>query len=124
MGYKVKIIAPMADKLLPTGRIIKELDKGMVPALFSIASIKVLTPADVLTSAKARAKVVLLDQDIVEQDLILEDAEYDYLNDLIDPKSGKYNPDLIMNASIAPLIEMFRAATPIKLKEEEKSKDE
>lgn len=124
MGYKVKITEVVADKLLPTGRIVQELDKNIISVLFSIASIKVLKPVDVLTAAKVRAKIVLLDPDGGEQDFIMEDAEYDYLNDLIDPKSGIYNTDLIMNASIAPLIEMFRAAVPIKLKEEEKPKED
>ena len=121
MGKKVVIRKVIADKLLPGGRLVKEEDTSLVIALFSIASVKVTKPDDVITAAKVRQKIVLLDDDSSEnRDLILEDAEFNYLNDLIDPKSGTYSPDLIMTASIAPLIEMFRAATDITLKEDDK----
>ena len=125
MGKKVVIKSVIKDTMLQDGRIIQEPDTSVIPALFGIAGVKVTTPEDALIAAKVRNKIVLLNNDPgVDKDLILEDAEFTYLNNLIDPKSGSYNPDLIMSAGIAPLIEMFRAATDIKLKEDGKSDED
>ena len=121
MGKKVVIKKITRDVMLQDGRLIQEDDISIIPALFGIAGVKVTTPEDALIAAKVRNKIVLLSNDPgVDKDLILEDAEFNYLNNLIDPKSGSYNADLIMSSGIAPLIEMFRDATDIKLKEDGK----
>ena len=121
MGKKVVIKKVMTDRMLPDGRIVQEEDKSLIPNLYGLAGAKVTTPEDALRAAQVKTKIAnlnLTDKD--EDDLIFEDEEFNYLNDIIDPKSGKYLDNLGIGAWIAPLVIMFRAVTDIKLKEETK----
>ena len=119
MGKKVVIKKVMLETMLPDGRVVQEEDKALIPNLYALAGAKVTTPEDALRAAKVKTKIANLNlKDKDEDDLIFEDEEFNYLNDIIDPKSGKYLDNLGIGAWIAPLVEMFRAVTDIKLKEE------
>ena len=121
MGKKVVIKKVMMDRMLPDGSIVQEEDKSLIPNLYGLAGAKVTTPEDALRAAQVKTKIANLNlRDKDEDDLIFEDEEFNYLNDIIDPKSGKYLDNLGIGAWIAPLVIMFRAVTDIKLKEETK----
>ena len=121
MGKKVVIKKVMMDRMLPDGSIVQEEDKSLIPNLYGLAGAKVTTPEDALRAAQVKTKIANLNlRDKDEDDLIFEDEEFNYLNDIIDPKSGKYLDNLGIGAWIAPLVTMFRAVTDIKLKEETK----
>ena len=121
MGKKVVIKKVMTEIMLPDGRVVKEEDKALIPNLYGLAGAKVTTPEDALRAAKVKAKIANLNlRDKDEDDLIFEDEEFNYLNDIIDPKSGTYGKEFGIGAWIAPLIGMFRDATDIPLKEERK----
>ena len=123
MGKKVVIKKVMTDRMLPDGRIVQEEDKSLIPNLYGLAGAKVTTPEDALRAAQVKTKIANLNlKDKDEDDLIFEDEEFNYLNDLIDPKSGKYLDNLGIGAWIAPLVTMFRAVTDIKFKEDDKEK--
>ena len=121
MGKKVVIKKVITDIMLPDGRMVQEEDKSLIPNLYGLAGAKVTTPEDALRAAQVKTKIANLNlRDKEEDDLIFEDEEFNYLNDIIDPKSGKYLDNLGIGAWIAPLVTMFRAVTDIKLKEETK----
>ena len=123
MGKKVVIKKVMLEVMLPDGRVVQEEDKALIPNLYALAGAKVTTPEDALRAAQVKTKIANLNlKDKEEDDLIFEDEEFNYLNDIIDPKSGKYLDNLGIGAWIAPLVTMFRAATDIKLKEDDKDK--
>ena len=123
MGKKVVIKKVITDRMLPDGRIVQEEDKSLIPNLYGLAGAKVTTPEDALRAAQVKTKIANLNlKDKEEDDLIFEDEEFNYLNDIIDPKSGKYLDNLGIGAWIAPLVIMFRAVTDIKLKEDDKEK--
>ena len=123
MGKKVVIKKVTVDIILPDGRVVKERDKSLIANLYALAGAKVATPEDALTAAKVKTKIVNLDLiDKDEDDLILEDGEFNYINGIVDPTSGNYPAEMNIGAWIAPLIEMFRSATDINLKEDDKQK--
>ncbi len=121
MGKKVVIKKVVMDIMLPDGRVVQEEDKSLIPNLYALAGAKVTTPEDALRAAKVKTKIANLNlRDKEEDDLIFEDEEFNYLNGIIDPKSGEYGKEFGIGAWIAPLIEMFRAAEDIPLKEEKR----
>lgn len=121
MGKKVVIKRVMTEIMLADGRLAHENDKSLLPNLFALAGSNIKSPEDALRASKVKTKIALLNlTDKEEDDLIFEDEEFNYLNNVIDPKDGRYPDGLIVGAWIAPLIEMFRAAEDIPLKEEKK----
>lgn len=124
MGKKVIFKTVMVDKFLEDGRIVQEEDKSIIPNLFSLLGIKIKTPEDAFRAAKIKRKIVLLDSENGQaKDLIFEDEEFNYANELIDPKNGRYPDNVNIGTWITPLIEMFRAAEDITLKEDKKSEN-